>query len=202
MALKTKGTKLTPKAGPKKRRAKTEAEAIRRAVDEHGAKLRKTRKVRSYTYKQVDEADKLKKQRGKQIVSEQERLYGLRVPDGPSEFDVFKEALPKDAKVFAEMYWHMQCAHAHQEDLALTTSIVEGAEPSHVRCLTCGMVRKWWGTKTLTKQKEWIGYCPDGYDMFDWEGLFVKDRSLWQFIHDEVLAEMAEASMTTEEDAA
>lgn len=197
MPLKTKGAKLTPKAGPKKRRAKTEDEAIRNAVAEHGTRgLRRTRKVRSYKYKETD-ADKRK--RGKQVITDQEREFRLREPDGPSEFKLFKDALDESAKPFAEMYWHMKCPHKREVEVAVIPSMVLGKEASHVQCLDCDIIRRWHGTKTLTKQKEWIGYCPDGYDMFDWEALFLRDRSMWQLIHDEVLAEMAEASMATEE---
>jgi hypothetical protein len=53
VALRTKGGH-TPKAGPKKRTAKSEAEAIRRAVAENTTRIkpaRKTSRVRTYTYK-------------------------------------------------------------------------------------------------------------------------------------------------------
>ena len=60
-------------------------------------------------------------------------------------------------------------------------------------------MRKWMGNRTDTKKREWMEYCPEGFDMFEWEELFVKDRSLWQFIHDEAMATMVEDSMTAEE---
>lgn len=187
MALKTKGG--VPKAGPKKRRARTEAEAIRNAVDEHGVRqpAKKTSKVREYSYK---EGQRAKRKRASAFDAEQQRLFGLREPDGPTPLEEFTETLAPDARVFAELYWHMQCEHV-DEEIVLVPSL-DGAEPSHVRCKVCGSVRRWWGTKTETKRQEWSGYCPDGYDMFEWHDMYVRDRSMWQFIHDEVLAEMSE----------
>lgn len=187
MALKQKGG--APKAGPKKRRARTEAEAIRNAVDEHGVRqpAKKATKVREYSYK---EAQRAKRKRASAFEAEQQRLFGLRVPDGPTPFEEFKETLAPDARVYAQLYWNMQCEHDHGA-IVLFPSL-EGAEPTHVVCTFCGSMRQWHGTKTETKRQEWIGYCPDGYDMFEWQDLFVRDRSLWQFIHNEVLAEMSE----------
>lgn len=207
LALKRKGSRdignrkvTAPKAGPKKRRAKTEEEMIRAAVAEHGIRKKGTRrasKVNAYSYKAAEAAKKEQKQK----VIEDELRFGLRVPIGPSEFDLFKEELPDDAKVFAQMYWHMQCTH-EDETVEQTSSYVEGVQPTTVRCIHCGSMRKWQGTKTTTKHAEWTSYCPYGFDMWDWDTLYVNDRYLWRYIHDEVLASMMFEELVAEKEEA
>lgn len=203
--LKQKGktAKTTPKAGPKKKRAKTEEEMIRSAVDEHGKRgvrvARKSSKVNIIKYK---EAETAKRKRADKFQREQELAHGLREPQGPNAFDQFVAELDTSQRVFAKTYWQMQCEHKHEESVAESVSFVEGREPIFVRCFDCGANRRWMGTRTATKINEWMSYCPDGYDMFEWEELFVKDRSMWRFIHDEAMYEMVEAAMTTDEEEA
>lgn len=190
--LKTKGT---PKAGPKKRRAKNEQEAIRAAVDESGRRTvrasRKAGRLNKYSYKDLD-ADKKRRQAQTAKEREEALAYSLRPPKEPTAFEEFYAKLSDGERVFAVMYWHMQCEHAKEVVIVETASFVNGNEPEMTECQDCGITRQWHGTKTETKRQEWIGYCPEGYDMWDWMALYVKDRSLWQFIHDEVLAEQLE----------
>jgi hypothetical protein len=46
--------------------------------------------------------------------------------------------------------------------------------------------------RTRLLEAEWRSLCPDGYDMFEWEDLFGKDKSLWSFILEEVEISMVE----------
>jgi hypothetical protein len=198
MALKPKGRYATtakrkvavPKADPKKRRAKSEEEMIRAAVDEHGKRgvkaRRKSGKVNAFRYKETVHA-------ANEANTAWHRHQLMREPHGLTPFEEFTDTLADDARVFATTYWHMQCAHADEEVISQTASFVEGASPEHLRCRNCGLVRRWQGSKTETKRHEWMSYCPDGYDMFEWGDLYVGDRSLWQYIHDECLAEMVAA---------
>jgi hypothetical protein len=187
---------LVPKAGPKKKAAKSEAELIRDAVAEHGKRgvraLRKSGKVTSYNYK---EAEAAKRKRVEQYITEQDRLFSLRQPHGPTPFDDFKEGLADDARVFAKLYWTMRCEHRHETPVTIDPSIVHGTTVAHMSCPECGLIRSWCGTRAATKRREWESYCPEGFDMFDWCDLYVPDRSLWQYIHDEALADMLTEAM-------
>lgn len=85
LALKTKGGHV-PKAGPKARAAKTEADAIRAAVEEHTVRGRKkaTRRagrVRSYTYKEAEHAERRK---FNAVQRELALRYQMRIPTGLS----------------------------------------------------------------------------------------------------------------------
>jgi hypothetical protein len=198
LALKVKGQKSTPKAGPKKRRFKSEQEAekaaIRAAIEEHGKRRprarRKSSKINSFKYKEASAPAKEK-------VAGLDP-YALREPEGPSLFDVFAVELPDDQRVFAKTYWHMRCEHLYEGVVAGNPSL-DGLEPVWKRCADCGLVRRWYGNRTASKRQEWMTYCPDGFDMFDWEHLFTKDRGMWLYIHDECLAEMVDESMTKED---
>lgn len=121
-------------------------------------------------------------------------IYRMREPDGPSAFETFAAELEDEQRPFAKLYWTMQCDHAHEEKVAVDAS---GA-PIMVRCTDCGIVRRWQGTRGATKVQEWMSYCPDGFDMFEWQDLYVRDRSMWQFIHDEVLAEQVTITLAEE----
>jgi hypothetical protein len=84
LALKTKGGHV-PKAGPKARAAKTEADAIRAAVEEHTVRgkkaTRRASRVRSYTYKEAERAEK----RSFDAVQRELALrYQMRTPKGLS----------------------------------------------------------------------------------------------------------------------
>ena len=171
---------------------KTEQDLIREAVEEHGKRGvkhgRRASKVNTFNYKKA-ESDKRK--RADALQAEQERVYGLREPRPPSELDVFTASLTDDQKVFARMYFQMECDHG-EFPLATLHSFVEGTTLIDALCERCGLVRKWMGNKTETARAEWMSYCPDGFDMFDWLDLYTKDRGAWRFIHDEVLSEMME----------
>jgi hypothetical protein len=84
LALKTKGGHI-PKAGPKARAAKTEADAIRAAVEENTVRGRKaTRRatrVHSYTYKEAEQAEKRK---FNAVQRELALRYQMRAPVGLS----------------------------------------------------------------------------------------------------------------------
>jgi hypothetical protein len=81
VALKTKGIK----AGPKKRRAKSEAEAIRKAIEENarGSKpSRKASRVRTYHYK-APNRNRVQRQIDA-VQRELALMYQMRVPTGLS----------------------------------------------------------------------------------------------------------------------
>jgi hypothetical protein len=184
MALKQKGIK----AGPKKQAAKSEAEAIRAAVEEHSVRSRATRKssgVKSYHYKQRPDSKPAK--------PAIDLRYAIRVPK-VTALDLFKAELPEDEQAYAETYWHMQCEHAHEVEIILAASFTNGNEPVWMECPDCGLRRRWDMSRAQTKVNEWTAYCPDGFDMFDWIDLYVKDRSLWRYIYDECQVEMVENS--------
>jgi len=124
--------------------------------------------------------------------------FQMREPNGPSPFELFRENLPVDAKPFALLYWHMQCEHRAEKIIA-GTSTLDNYEPVWVRCPDCGLVRRWFGNRSATKKQEWVSYCPDGFDMFEWDELFTRDRSMWRFIHDEVLVSQVDEAMTEED---
>jgi len=129
---------------------------------------------------------------------EAEREFRLREPNGPSPFELFRENLPVDAKPFALLYWHMECEHRGEKIIA-GTSTLDHYEPVWMRCPDCGLVRRWFGNRTATKKQEWMSYCPEGYDMFEWDELYQPSRPLWRFIHDEVLVSQVDEAMTKED---
>lgn len=206
MPLKKKGKQnisgrkaAVPKAGPKKRRAKSEEEMIRAAVEEHGRRgvraRRKASNVHTYSFKEVETA---KHKKAEAFLTEQERVFAMRLPQGPSPFVEFVSDLSDEERIFASAYWHMQCEHRNEKPQMIDPSFVNGVTPVTMECPDCGLVRRWHGTRTETKLQEWMSYCPNGYDMFDWQDMFVRDRSMWRFIHDEVLADMVDDSMKEE----
>lgn len=180
---------------------KTEQDMIREAVEEHGKRgrpktNRRAGKVNTFNYKEGEAA---KRKQADSFVAEQERVYGLREPRPPSKIEEFTAKLADDQKVFARMYFQMECGH-ELLPIAKTVSYVDGIKVHSILCQHCALVRTWQGSKTATDQAEWVSYCPDGFDMFDWQDLYTKDRGVWRFIHDEVLAEMVSESMTKEEE--
>lgn len=131
---------------------------------------------------------------------EQERVFGLREPIS-TEYTMFLNELPIDQRPFGKVYFQMECGHAGEEWVVTLTSLVEQNEKTHLLCDRCGLLRRWWGTRTATIKQEWNGYCPDGYDAFEWADLFVKDRGLWRFVHNEVLDEMTSDAMKEDDNA-
>lgn len=187
------------KAGPKKRRAKSEEQRIREAVAEHGARgkprtARKSGKVRSFTYKESDASKRAKVDR---YLSELQRIFGMRTPRHENEYLEFLYTLKADEHPFALQLFRMTCTHPKVEVVANGTSMVHDNK-RHIACVRCGLVRVE-QSKTKMLIAEWQSYCPTGFDMFDWEDLFTKDKSMWRFLHDECLAEMVEESMTEED---
>lgn len=183
MALKRKGI---PKAGPKKRRAKAEEEMIQQAVEEHGRRTtkarRKSSKVKTYQYKEAEKTSRS----GRHKLPE----HPVRQPKEPTPFELFRDGLGFDQRPFALIYWYMQCEHEREEVVSEMSSFMDGVEPRMLRCQDCGCLRHAKSTRLSTKSDEWVSYCPEGYDMFEWADLYTNDRSLWRFIHDECLAEM------------
>jgi hypothetical protein len=104
-------------------------------------------------------------------------------PEPDSRFRKFVMDLADDELPFVMDYWHMRCHHKRLRAVD---------DDNHIECVICGLVRTWQGDDLATMKAEWASYCPDGMDMFDWADLFVRDRSLWRYIHGEVLAEMVE----------
>lgn len=123
--------------------------------------------------------------------------YRPREPKAPTAFQAFTDGLSDEQRPFATTYWHMQCDHQGEKAIAGNPH-GDGYEPVWMRCPDCGLLRRWHGSRTATKSMEWMSYCPDGFDMFEWEELFTRDRSMWMFLHDEALASMVDESMTRE----
>lgn len=202
MALKTKGkpAKLHPKAGPKKRRAKSEEAAIRAAVEEHGKRgvraVRKSSKVNTFRYKDPAE-ERAKRKKLDAYLREMERVFGLREPRHEHEFLMFYDVLKEDERPFAAKLFQMECDHPQSEVIAQKGAWSSGEPIRYLACTRCGIVRRE-GTTTFMRVEEWTNYCPDGYDMFDWMDLLTKDKSLWRFIYDEVIAEMTANALTEE----
>lgn len=122
--------------------------------------------------------------------------FELREPKPPTEFDLFVAELDDSQRPFATILWRMACQH--------TDEVIENdphGTATWVRCKRCDSLRRWLGSTAKTRQGEWMTYCPDGFDMFDWDELYTRDKTLWPFIHDEALYAMLEDAMTsTEED--
>lgn len=174
---------MAVKAGPKKRRAKTEAEKIAAAVTEHGAISvrtgRKNGKVHSYSYKKPE-----KKKTPKRKLSLDQTAIGLN-DRNKREWAPWEEAIlfVEPAKVLDELAKkQMLCEHKALKEVRETAVL---GEASWRTCPACQVVLRWWGNYTATIQAEWMSYRVDGYSMPDWGELFTKDKSLWVFIIEE-----------------
>ncbi len=117
-----------------------------------------------------------------------EREHMMREPKPLDDFARFVADLSDDEQPFALKLWQMSCDHYESEVLAVGGD----GQPRSVKCLRCGRVRKWMGSDMSTKLQEWNDYCPDGFDMFEWQELYIRDRRMWRFLHDEALASMVE----------
>lgn len=186
MALKRKGDisgrkATTPKAGPKARRAKSEAEAIRAAVEEHGRRgvkaSRRAGKVDTYHYKEPTTAEAAAKDGGESFVW---KPY-LREPHA---LEQYRRELPEDMRPHAAKLFKMECDHAERE----VTSVLAPLDPSKReewwRCENCWHSDKK-QSKTAELRHEWHGYCPEGYDMWEWADMFTKDKTMWRYIYEE-----------------
>lgn len=130
---------------------------------------------------------------------EEDLRYGLREPRGPSEFDLFVEALEDDQRPHAKVLYQMACDH---EDADVVMEDATWSEPDKTKkclCPRCKLLFTRHPTKSATKLAEWRLYCPEGYDAFDWEDLFVTDKSLWPYIYDEAEYALVADSMTRED---
>lgn len=184
MALKQKGQRnisgrkaSVPKAGPKKRRAKNEAERIREAVEEHGKRgikpARRAGKVNSFQYKESEAPAKVEE-------PDTWKPY-LRMPH---EFVAFKDALPEDLQPMAAKLFTMQCDHMEREITAVIAPLDPSKREEWWRCERCWYSAKK-QSKTTNLMAEWNSYCPEGMDMFDWEDMFTRDKGMWRFIYEE-----------------
>lgn len=133
-------------------------------------------------------------------VIQEEMQYGLRVPTGPTEFEAFEATLSDDQKPYARKLFRMACVHGFEVVMEDVSWSEASSNAKHVVCHRCGFVCRQQGSRAAMLRQEWDGYCPDGYDAFDWAELFVTDKSLWPFIHDEVEYVMLETSMTKEDE--
>lgn len=175
---------MAVKAGPKKRRAKTEAEQIAAAVDEHGARgvkqTRRATKVREYKYKEP-----AKKQAPKRKLSLDPRAAGFN-DRSRRPWETWEEAIlfSEPTKVMdALTKMQMQCEH---KSLSVEQpTAVLGEDKVYRRCPSCQVILRWWGNYTATIQGEWQSLRISGYSMPEWGDLFTKDKSLWVFIMEE-----------------
>lgn len=103
-------------------------------------------------------------------------------PEPDSRFRAFVMELEDDEIPFVMDYWHMRCHHKRLRSL----------EGSKVECVLCGLVMEDNPDLLQMMKDEWTSYCPDGVDMFEWDDLFTKKRSTWQYIHGEVMAALVE----------
>jgi hypothetical protein len=191
---------LAVKAGPKKARAKAEEEAKAKAIEEHRVRgkktaTRKSSKVTRYSYKESDTA---KRQRVDRYLAEMQRVFGMREPRHEDEFLAFHDNLKADEIPFALKLFQMSCDHPKTEIIAQKGSWTSGEPVYFTACVRCALVRRD-AAPTFMLREEWDSHCPEGYDAFDWGDLFTKDKTLWRFIHDEVLAEQVSGSMTEED---
>lgn len=181
---------MAVKAGPKKRRAKSEAELIREAVEEHGRRGVKQRgrratKVHTFAYKKP-----AKKQQPKRKLSLDKSAVGYNDRNA-RPWQVWEEAIlfVEPTKVLDAMTkQQMLCEHKalrNEKPLA-----VLGDDAQWRTCPSCQAVLRWWGSYTNTIQAEWMSLRIDGYDMAAWGELFTKDKSLWLFIIEEAHAEI------------
>lgn len=171
------------KAGPKKRRAKTEAEAIREATEEHGVRGirsgRRSSKVKTYSYK----AGKPKREKRK--LSLDKSAIGLN-DRNDRKWEPWEEAIlfSDPAMVLDDLTRkQVECDHkALQGEKAVA---LLGEDKQYRTCPKCQVVLRWWGSYTATIQAEWQSYRIEGYGMEDWGAMFTKDKSLWLFILEE-----------------
>lgn len=127
---------------------------------------------------------------------ELEMQYGLREPK-QTLLTVFADDLPDDEKPFAQKLFQMDCNHFDSE-VTVQKSENGISVPERKQCKRCGLSYRVNRTATLTKRAEWDSYCPDGFDMFDWQDLYQRDKSTWRFIFSEVLSEMEPTLMEGE----
>lgn len=172
------------KAGPKKRRAKSEAEMIATAVEEHGARGmqvgRRSSKVRKYTYKKP-----VKKQAPKRKLSLDKTAAGLNDRNS-REWEPWEEAIlfMEPTKVMdALTRQQIECEHKPLKEAKPVA--VLGDDAQWRTCPTCQSVLRWWGSYTATLQGEWLSYRIAGFDMTEWGELYSKDKSLWLFLIEE-----------------
>lgn len=186
MALKRKGSAAkdisgrkaaVPKAGPKARRAKSEAEAIRAAVEEHGKRgrpkpSRRAGKVNTFQYKEPPAKE-----------PEPEPMWSPYLRE-PHELEAFRRELPPEQQSLAANLFKMDCPHEVREVTASITPLDPSAREEWWKCPRC-----WYSAKKQGKlselRAEWNSYCPEGYDMWEWADMFTKDKTLWRFIYDE-----------------
>lgn len=175
-----------PKAGPKKRRAKTEAELIQKAIDENAVRLkgakRKSGKVRAYTYKDVPKPSP-------DAPAEQWVPYIREQP----EFLAFEDSLSDDERPNAVKLFCQACDHPPAKQVLISYipgGIASQRTNERYRCERCGLGYMGLPSRTATLKAEWRSYCPQGFDMFEWEDLFTRDKSMWRFIIDEAEFEL------------
>lgn len=175
---------LAVKAGPKKRRAKTERDRISEAVEEHGARgvkqTRRATKVRSYTYKET-----AKKKAPKRKLSLDLRAQGLN-DRSSRKWESWEEAIlfSEPTKVLDDLTKkQMLCDHKPLMNEKAVASLGEDAQWR--TCPTCQAVLRWWGNYTATIQAEWQSLRLVGYSPSEWGELFTKDKSLWVFLMEE-----------------
>jgi len=167
------------KAGPKKRRAKSEAELIASAVEEHGARGmqvgKRNGKVRTYSYKKPVK----KKTEPKRKLSLDKSAEGLN-DRNRRDWEPWEEAIlfVEPTKVLDELV-RKQIECEHKPLKTARPLAVLGEEREWRTCPTCQSVLRWWGSYTTTLQGEWMSYRVDGYPMEEWGELFTKDKSLW-----------------------
>lgn len=171
------------KAGPKKRRAKSEAEAIREAVEEHGSRsVRSGRNrfpLRTYSYKPV------KKKESKRKLSLDKTAEGFNDRNNRT-WQPWEEAIlfVEATKVLDTLTKNqMQCDHKALRGEKAIASLTE--DQTYRRCPDCQVILRWWGNYTQTIQAEWMQYRVEGYGMPEWGELFTTDKALWLFILEE-----------------
>lgn len=125
------------------------------------------------------------RQAAKKQHQEQESLFRLRAPQPKTLFELFRDELPDDQKPFARKLFQMDCLHADEEKTVVFARSVEQTDIVWLTCPRCELTRRWAGTEPRTKKAEWMTYCPEGFDMFDWESLYDTDKSEWRDIWDE-----------------
>jgi hypothetical protein len=184
MALKKKGhgnisgrKATTPKAGPKARRAKSEAEHIREAVEEYGVRgvrpSRKAGKVRSYRYKEAPPTPEETPVEGWQPYLRE-----------PHELVAYRSELPEDLRPHAAKLFKMECEHTVRDITAVNAPLDPSEREEWWRCRRCWYSAKKTGINA-TLREEWNSYCPEGFDMWEWADMFTKDRTMWRFIYEE-----------------
>jgi len=175
------------KAGTKKRRAKSEQEMIREAVEEHGRRgvraERRSSKVRSYSYKKP-----AKKKEPKRKLSLDKTAVGYN-DRNRREWQPWEEAiLFVDAKVVLDELTKKQIQCDHKALKTERPVAVLGDDAQWRTCPNCQAVLRWWGSYTATIQAEWMSYRVNGYPMTEWGELYTRDKTLWLFVIEEAHA--------------